>query len=278
MNVRIGPFEALDHVFAVEAPAALAAEVEPLLDSLRPVGAPRGAMVTYRLERVDGFEEYSLRRADEPLGSITGAHMAVELLFWAIDDAAVRQSDRFLLLHAAAAERDGLAVIIPGAAGAGKTTVVGSLATRGWRYVTDEITAIDPGTRAIARYPRAAKVELPAAALLGLAEAGAGNPPEVTRVAFAPGEPTGVAMVVVPSVQPSADVCLERLRPAAAVAALASSAWNLTRHRQRGLDVLASMVEHPCYAVQLGDPFAVAEAIDVAFEEHCAAPRDASGG
>ena len=260
MSTSVGPYAALDHGFVVEAHADVAANVERLLTTLR---VPAHASpTTYRLERIAGGDEYTVWRESEAIGTVADATIAVELLLWAIDEAAVQASDRLLLVHAGAAEKRGRIVVVPGASGAGKSTVVSALVDRGWRYVTDEVVALDLESKLVAPYPRAAKVELPAAVLLGLVEAGAGNPPDAFRVPFPPASSAAVAMVVVPSVEPAARVTLEPMRPAEAVSTMAASAWNLSRHRQRGLDVLASLARRPCYRVRLGDPRAVAAAID----------------
>jgi hypothetical protein len=47
------------------------------------------------------------------------------------------------LLHAAALERDGHAVVFAGASGAGKTTLTLALVSQGWRIATEEMVLVD---------------------------------------------------------------------------------------------------------------------------------------
>ena len=61
---------------------------------------------------------------------------------------------RFLLLHAATVERDGVALILTGESGAGKSTLATLLATRGWRFMGDEFTLLDPETGMMLPFPR----------------------------------------------------------------------------------------------------------------------------
>ena len=50
-----------------------------------------------------------------------------------------------LLFHAAVIERNGAAVILPGEAGSGKTTIAAALLTHGWRFYSDELAVFDLG-------------------------------------------------------------------------------------------------------------------------------------
>ncbi len=61
---------------------------------------------------------------------------------------------RFLLLHAAAVERDGRAVIMTGESGAGKSTLAALLQARGWRLMADEFVLVDPTTGHVLPFPR----------------------------------------------------------------------------------------------------------------------------
>lgn len=56
---------------------------------------------------------------------------------------------QYLIIHAAAMERGGRAVILPAPPGAGKSTLCAAVASRGWRLLTDELTLIDPDSHAI---------------------------------------------------------------------------------------------------------------------------------
>jgi HprK-related kinase A len=48
----------------------------------------------------------------------------------------------YLILHAAAVEKRGRTIIMPGAPGAGKSTLTAGLVSRGWRLLSDELTII----------------------------------------------------------------------------------------------------------------------------------------
>lgn len=61
---------------------------------------------------------------------------------------------RHLLLHAAAAERDGACVILTGESGAGKSTLAALLMAEGWRLLGDEFVLLDLATGAAHPFPR----------------------------------------------------------------------------------------------------------------------------
>ncbi|OWK32794.1 HprK-related kinase A [Sphingomonas mucosissima] len=61
---------------------------------------------------------------------------------------------RFLLLHAAAVERNGRAIVLTGESGAGKSTLAALLQTRGWRLMADEFVLLDPASGLVHPFPR----------------------------------------------------------------------------------------------------------------------------
>ncbi|ATE66707.1 HprK-related kinase A [Rhizorhabdus dicambivorans] len=62
---------------------------------------------------------------------------------------------RFLLVHAAAVERGGKALILPGDSGSGKSTLAALLGEAGWRLMADEFVLIDLATGLAFPFPRA---------------------------------------------------------------------------------------------------------------------------
>ena len=60
----------------------------------------------------------------------------------------------YLLLHAAAVERDGRALVMTGESGAGKSTLAALLSRRGWRLMGDEFALVDPATGLVHAFPR----------------------------------------------------------------------------------------------------------------------------
>ncbi|MFZ2388368.1 MAG: HprK-related kinase A, partial [Polaromonas sp.] len=82
------------------------------------------------------------------------ADHAYPLLEWAMNWCISSHAHQGLLLHAAAIERQGLAVILPAPPGSGKSTLCAGLVSRNWRLLSDEVAMIslaDGGVTALAR-------------------------------------------------------------------------------------------------------------------------------
>lgn len=71
-----------------------------------------------------------------------------------LDQLVIQRCPDLFILHAAAVERGGVAVVLPAGSGTGKSTLAAALLVRGWRYLTDELTLIDPLTLQVHPFPR----------------------------------------------------------------------------------------------------------------------------
>lgn len=67
---------------------------------------------------------------------------AFPLLEWSMNWCISTQAQDWLVLHAAAIERDGQAVILPAPPGSGKSTLCAALVSTGWRLLSDELALI----------------------------------------------------------------------------------------------------------------------------------------
>lgn len=65
----------------------------------------------------------------------------------------------FLLLHAAAVERDGKALLMTGPSGAGKSTLAALLGERGWRFMGDEFALLGLDDGRLHPFPRAVSLK-----------------------------------------------------------------------------------------------------------------------
>jgi len=76
------------------------------------------------------------------------ADQALPMFEWGLNYAIAAQAHQYLVVHAAAIERNGRVAILPGAPGAGKSTLTAALVQRGgWRLLSDELALIRPGDR-----------------------------------------------------------------------------------------------------------------------------------
>lgn len=72
---------------------------------------------------------------------LSQAHAMLE---WGMNWVISSTAHQFLIIHAAALEKDGKAIIISATPGSGKSTLCAYLVSRGWRLLSDELALIDP--------------------------------------------------------------------------------------------------------------------------------------
>jgi hypothetical protein len=160
---RTGVVRALGYAFTVGTSDAtlgayLAALFAPM--TLAPGGNPAVAREAhhYRVSE-DAVRQWEVTVDDALVVRTPEPSEALAMLLWHVNGSVVEHTPDLTLVHAAAAARDGAAVVLPGAMEAGKTTLVAALLRAGLAYLTDEITAIDPASLRVMPYPKALSVD-----------------------------------------------------------------------------------------------------------------------
>jgi HprK-related kinase A len=143
LGIQSGPFgfRLRSDVAAVRSGVALLYRDHPLvpddgfcdfsIELRRPAGLRRWVRPQVQLhhDHVPAFEPM-------PLGH------AMPLTEWALNWCISSQAHQYLVLHAAAIEREGLAAILPAPPGSGKSTLCAALIHRGWRLLSDELALL----------------------------------------------------------------------------------------------------------------------------------------
>lgn len=180
------------------------------------------------------------------------------LLEWGLNWCVSQHANRYLILHAAVLEKNGRALLLPGASGSGKSTLCAALCYRGgWRLLSDELTLIRPWDGLIQPLPRPVSLKNASIAVISaLAPEVAftevvhdtlkgtvahGRPPadSVARQGECP--PPG--WVVFPKYRPGAATRFEALPPAPVGLELAEQAFNYSLHGRRGYETLCGLLD-----------------------------------
>jgi HprK-related kinase A len=235
---------------------------------LAPLRAPAGTVAAHRFSVVDEGARYQNRYAvyfdGLPIVRTPSEPLALVYLLWHLNRAVVADSDAWLLVHAAAAEHDGAAVLLPARMDAGKSTLVAGLTLRGLRYLTDETVAIDPSTARVDPYPKPLSIEMGSwdalaplrpeldARLARFADEIWHVVPDTIRRG-ATADSCAARAIVSPRFEPGASTALEPISRAEAVMMLAENAFNFSTHGAAGLDTLATVVRGcECYRLTVG--------------------------
>ncbi|MGH2704418.1 MAG: hypothetical protein ACRDJ4_04785 [Actinomycetota bacterium] len=103
-----------------------------------------------------GRMRYRLLNGDYQINHSVTPDKLVRFLLWHLNTEALRRTGDFLLVHAGAVVTPGgEGVLLPGASGAGKTTLVAGLVRSGFGYLSDEAGAVDPVSHRLFPYPKA---------------------------------------------------------------------------------------------------------------------------
>lgn len=187
---------------------------------------------------------------------------ALPLFEWGLNYAIATYAQTYLIIHAAALERNGRVVILPGKPGAGKSTLAAALCHRGWRLLSDELALIRPADGHIVPLARPVSLKEQSIALIrhfapaanfsrdmhdtakGTVALMAAPADSVARV----GDTAPPGWIVFPRWQQHASAAMEPFPRAAGLIDIANSALNYSTHGAAGFDLLASLMDQcGCY-------------------------------
>jgi hypothetical protein len=226
-------------------------------------GPAGDVFILYRHTDADATS-VSVDRNDRAILHRAPAELAIAHLVWHVNRGVVADAGNRLLLHAAAAERDGKVVLIAGPEGSGKSTLVTALVCSGLQYVTDETVAIEVPATTIAPYPKPIAVDRVALESLGRlfpivpSSLEAGDqwliPPQAIRPGAVAPSNGSARVLVLPAYRPGQDTAARSIPRGEAAAALAEQSFNFHALGPGRLDVIAEVLRGcDCYRLDVGD-------------------------
>jgi hypothetical protein len=191
----------------------------------------------------------------------------LDRVVWEVNQIAWQSAPDQVLVHAAAVEIEGCAVLIHGASGAGKTTLAAALCAAGAGYLSDEIAVIDPTTLDIMPYPKPLSVRAPmwdAFSVLRPPTWLAEHMPSTWYVPLAASSAAPLAAIVSPSHGASRSTAVREHDRADVLVELCAQTPLLAEYGARGYQTLADSVSRAdCVELAAND---LAIACDVIFE------------
>jgi len=223
------------------------------------VPAPEASVdLDYRVQR--RREGFSIGRGGQEIGSALSLEDALFLLDEDLVVGIQRARQDLHFVHAAALEHAGRALLLVAESGGGKSTTTWALLHHGFRYGSDELAPVEPGTGRVHDFPLALclKSDPPASYPL---------PAGVIRTARArhipvdklPGPrarfPCPLAALFFVRYQPeAARPSLRRMAPAEAAARLFAQTLNGLAHPGEGLDTAIAIASRgPCFNLEAGE-------------------------
>jgi HprK-related kinase A len=195
------------------------------------------------------------------------ADQALPMFEWGLNYAIAAQAHQYLVVHAAAIERGGRVAILPGAPGAGKSTLTAALVQRGWRLLSDELALIRPSDRHVVPLARPINLKNGSIAVMrGFAPDSVFSAETrdtvkgTVALLRAPAESMArsdeaapVGWIVFPHWEKDAAPRLEPWSKAAGLMEIAHNAMNYSLHGAAGFELLAAIfATSACYRFSYG--------------------------
>lgn len=227
---------------------------------------PAGPVISYSLlDRGEGHDRrrrFALYANDTRVCFAGSVERLLGFLLWDINQRAIQSvTQTHLVLHAAAAERGGVVVVLPAPEEHGKTTTVAGLLQAGFRYLTDEAVALDRETLQVTAYPKPLSIDRGSWAVLADLGDGREWPPGTSWQLPASGisavSEDGAAprLFVSPRYERGATTTLRPMSRGRMLMTLTGCSFALAPGTARGtLDLLAELLgEASCYELVIGD-------------------------
>jgi hypothetical protein len=187
----------------------------------------------------------------------------LDRVVWEVNQGVIRTRPHVLLLHAAAVELDGRAIVISARSGSGKSTLAAALVRAGWRYLTDEAVAFNPESRSVEPYPKPIALRqdvwslfpelgpMPSTACRCVSSVRYVHPAELGGSV---GDPSTPDMVILPCRVPTSTARMRPLSRAEAAMSLAEQAFSFLDSGAEALRVLARLLQGcDCHRLEYDD-------------------------
>jgi len=250
-----------DQTIELRCPRKLAADIAAMLGDC--LSEPTSARHRINIE-VDEHDHFAITSDGRPpVVGLTRGDLPTFLLEEALH-ALIVELDTAVALHAGAVARNGKVLLLPGATGSGKSSLVAWLIDRGFEYLTDELALLVDGKTGIVALPRALVVKPGAYQAVHALEAfqrtrsiAAGQHFVMRPPASRPGaaeRPAPCGLIVFPRFEPGADLRLEGLSAGAAAVRLVSCNLNARNLPGLGIKALSELARSaPAVSLQYGN-------------------------
>lgn len=213
---------------------------------------------------------------NSPFPGLPLAH-AHPLFEWGMNWCVATASGAHTVIHSAVVERNGLALVLPGSPGSGKSTLCAALALTDWRLLSDELTIISQADGRVKPVPRPISLKNKSIDVIRRFAPKADMTIEVTdthkgSIAYARAPHSAVAaghaavpvgFVVFPKFVAGATLDFEPLTRAEALSELMEHTFNVGLLGHEGFTALANAIAHAqCFAVEYGDLASILNWID----------------
>lgn len=192
---------------------------------------------------------------------------AFPMLEWGLNWCVSNHAHRYLIVHAAVIEKDGLAAMLPAPPGSGKSTLCAALVNRGWRLFSDELALLRIDDGMIVPLPRPVSLKnrsidiirnyvpgvvFSCAVMDTMKGTVAHMKPPADSVRRA-AEPARPAWVIFPKWEEGARVRFEALPRSRGFMRVAENAFNFSMLGSRGFEALAGLIDKsPCHTLTYG--------------------------
>jgi len=228
--------------------------------------------VDVRVLRTRGLRRWSSKEAQfivdgtTPFEPFPIAH-ALPTFEWGLNWVFAQRTNVWLLLHAAAVERDGKALLLPAYPGSGKSTLAASLASRDWRLLSDEFGVVAGDGATVVPFVRPPAIKNAAIDVLREFAPNASFGPviantrkgtiahmRVPRASLARGgEAAAIGLIAFPEFQAGAALSVARIGEADAFMRLAVHSFNYETLGVRAFHMVGDLVRScPCHVLRYG--------------------------
>ena len=190
-------------------------------------------------------------------------------LEWQLDLLLAEQTQDYYLVHSAAVARDGAGFLLPGPSGSGKSSLTMALIGRGYRYMSDELAAVDLTTNELHSVPKPLGIkDISIFPELSRRQDFWFGPGPEEKVREEPvwyvhpedvlpnciGSPVPIRYIIFPKYHPDTAPRLETLGAGQVMELLLQNSVNFRRFGSIGFDLLAEMVEEAeCFSLSFND-------------------------